>query len=75
MTFTSVIKNLLDRLHVDCSRPLDKTQLDAAQDRLQDRTRKVTEATDALTAMLKRMTMEDREQEQQQRKRKRSRSR
>jgi len=38
---------------------MDKLQLDAAQDRLHDRTKKMTEATDALTEMLKRMTREN----------------
>jgi len=38
---------------------MDKVQLEAAQDRLHDRTRKMGEATDALTEMLKRMRRDD----------------
>ena len=75
MTIMEAIKSFLARMHVDCSRPLDKIQLDAAQDRLLDRTRKVHEATDALTEMLKRMTREDKVRESEQRKRKRGKHR
>ena len=55
MTLFETIRNWL---HCE-SRPMDKLQLDAAQDRLHDRTKKMTEATDALTEMLKRMTREN----------------
>ena len=40
-------------------KPMDRVQLEAAQDRLSDRTKKMGEATDALTEMLKRMRRED----------------
>lgn len=75
MSLLDSIKKLLHRLNVDCSEPLDKTQLEAAQDRLLDRSRKVHEATDALTEMLKRMTREDKVKESEQRKRKRGKHR
>jgi len=54
---SSLFEAVMHWIHRD--KPMDKQQLEAAQDRLHDRTKKMGEATDALTEMLKRMRRED----------------
>ena len=54
---SSLFEAIIHWIHRD--KPMDKVQLEAAQDRLHDRTRKMGEATDALTEMLKRMRRDD----------------
>lgn len=58
-TLMEAVRNFLTRFHIENGKPIDKQQFEAAQDRLQDRARKMSEATDALTEMIKRMKREE----------------
>jgi len=55
------VKHFLEKMSRDV--PVDKVQLEAAQDRLQKRTEDLKEATDALSEMIKRMTSDRRQQD------------